>query len=389
MASAIGNLGVVPFRNIQDPAKLRRLLEAVLLLEGDLSLPTLLRHFVEEACATAGARYGALGVLNEDHTGLSEFITVGIEQETEAEIGARPTGQGVLGLLITEPKPLRLSDLSQHEDSFGFPAGHPPMTSFLGVPVATHAEVYGNLYLTDKIGWSEFTSDDEELVVALAQAAGIAIENARLHQRVQEIAVLEDRDRIARDLHDAIIQRLFAVGLSLQGLVRPPTPPAVAERISRAIADIDQAIIQIRSSIFELVDSTTQRGLRGEVLQIVRDLSDMLGFEVPVSFEGPVDTAVDPDLSEHILATVREGLTNVARHAAASSARVHLRVEDEWCVLEIIDNGQGIATAPKSSEGGLGLGNLRRRAQKQGGDLAIASAPEGGTILTWRVQRTG
>jgi two-component system, NarL family, sensor histidine kinase DevS len=380
----------VPFRNIQDPAKLRRLLEAVLLLEADLSLPTLLRHFVEEACATAGARYGALGVLNDDRTGLSEFVTVGIDEETQAEIGARPTGRGVLGLLITEPKPVRLSNLSEHEESFGFPPGHPPMTSFLGVPVATHAEVYGNLYLTDKIGWSEFTADDEELVVALAQAAGIAIENARLHQRVQEIAVLEDRDRIARDLHDAIIQRLFAVGLSLQGLVRHPTPPAVAERISRAISDIDQAIIQIRSSIFELADSTSQRGLRSDVLEIVRDLSATLDFDVPVSFEGPVDTALDPDLSEHILATVREGLTNIARHAAASSARVHLGVDDEWCVLEIIDNGQGIAAAtPKSSDGGLGLGNLRRRAQKHGGDLAITSPPGGGTILTWRVRRTG
>lgn len=265
------------------------------------------------------------------------------------------------------------------------------MASFLGVPVATHAEVYGNLYLTDKVGWSEFTRDDEDLVVALAQAAGIAIETARLHQRVQEIAVLEDRDRIARDLHDAIIQRLFAVGLSLQGLARPPTPPAVTEKISRAIADIDQAITQIRSSIYELADLATQRGVRSEVLAIVRDLSETLGFDVPASFEGPVETALDADLAEQLLATVREGLTNVARHAKASAAQVLLRVDvdDASCLLEIVDNGQGLVRTPRSREGGLGLNNLRRRAQEHGGDLAVTSPPGGGTVLTWRVPLTG
>ena len=179
------DLGLVPFRSIEDPVKLRRVLEATLLLEADLELPVLLRHFIEEARSMTAARYGALGVLNEDRTALSEFLTVGLEPDEEQRIGARPTGRGVLGVLINDPRPLRLSNLSSHDESFGFPPNHPPMTSFLGVPIKVRGEVYGNLYLTDKVGWSEFTRDDEALVEALALAAGIAIENARLHQRVQ------------------------------------------------------------------------------------------------------------------------------------------------------------------------------------------------------------
>ena len=173
----------MPYRSIEDPVKLRRVLEATLLIEADLELPSLLRHVVEEARSMAGARYGALGVLNEDRTALSEFVTSGLEPEEERLIGARPAGLGVLGLLISDPRPLRLSRLDEHPGSVGFPPNHPPMTSFLGVPVKVRNEVYGNLYLTDKIGWTEFTSDDQALVEVLAIAAGIAIENARLHQK--------------------------------------------------------------------------------------------------------------------------------------------------------------------------------------------------------------
>jgi GAF domain-containing protein len=169
----------LPYRSIEDPAKLRRVLEATLLVEADLELPVLLRHVIDEALSMTNARYGALGVLNEDRSALTEFITAGMTPEEEKQIGARPTGRGVLGLLITDPKPVRVSMIGSHPNSFGFPSNHPPMNSFLGVPIKVRDEVYGNLYLTDKIGWSEFTTDDEALVRALAIAAGIAIENAR------------------------------------------------------------------------------------------------------------------------------------------------------------------------------------------------------------------
>jgi GAF domain-containing protein len=208
----------MPYRSVEDPAQLRRLLEATLQLEADLDLPVLLRHFIEEARSMTGARYGAIGVLNDERTALAEFITVGLDPEQEERIGPRPKGLGVLGLLIADPHPLRLADIGAHPESFGFPLNHPPMTSFLGVPIKVRDEVYGNLYLTDKVGWTEFTAQDEALVGALALGAGIAIENTRLHQRVQKVAVYDDRDRLARDLHDNVIQRLFAAGLSLQAM---------------------------------------------------------------------------------------------------------------------------------------------------------------------------
>lgn len=379
----------MPYRRIEDPAALRRLLEAVLLLEADLSLPVLLRHFVQEACSMTGARYGALGVLNRDRSGLAQFITVGLSKEQERVIGHRPTGLGVLGLLIVDPKPLRLRNISDHPDSAGFPAGHPEMHSFLGVPVGAHDEVYGNLYLTEKVGWSEFSQDDEALVSAFAQAAGIAIENARLHERVQQVAVLEDRDRIARDLHDAVIQRLFAIGLQLQGIARPPLEGETLERVQRAINDLDDTIRQIRSSIFELGrTSSMDSGLRASVLDLVRELRSVVGFDVSVSFDGPVETAVPDDVVEHLLFTIREALTNVGRHANASSATMLVRAATGTLSLEVVDDGRGIAAAAAGGDtagGGLGLVNLRRRAEKLGGDMLVDTAETGGTSLVWRV----
>ncbi|MGP8058241.1 MAG: GAF domain-containing protein, partial [Acidimicrobiales bacterium] len=209
----------MPFHRITDPAKLQRLMQAMLMIEADLQLPVLLTHLVEEARQLVDARYGALGVLDDRGTALEEFITVGLSDDEEEAVGLRPTGQGILGLLILEPEPLRLPDLSAHPDSYGVPANHPPMTTFLGVPVQSRGSVYGNLYLTDKRSGNEFTDEDEAAVMALALAAGIAIENARLHNRVRDLTLIEDRDRIARDLHDQVIQRLYATGMALEGTV--------------------------------------------------------------------------------------------------------------------------------------------------------------------------
>ena len=367
----------MPYRSIDDPVKLRRILEAVMLIEADLDLPDLLRHVIEEACSMTSARYGALGVLNAKGDALSEFVTVGLSVEEEERIGARPTGRGVLGLLITEPKALRLTSLGSDPDSYGFPPGHPPMDSFLGVPIKVRDEVYGNLYLTDKQGWSEFTADDEALVGALALAAGIAIENTRLHQRVAEVAVYDDRDRLARDLHDTVIQRLFAVGLSIQSVVGAPGGPGAVERLQGAVRDIDETIRQVRASIYELGDQGTDQGVRAKVLSLVRDLDPVVGSEVAVSFEGPVDTAVSDQVTEHLLATIREAVTNVGRHAQATKASVVLCVDGTQCRLQVTDNGRGFK-GTSSSDGGHGLGNLRRRAEKLNGHLLIESPPGAG-----------
>jgi signal transduction histidine kinase len=374
----------VPYRAIEDPVKLRRLLEATLLLEADLELPSLLRHLIDEARSMTGARYGAIGVLNDERTSLVEFITVGLEPEEEARIGARPTGKGVLGIFITDPRPLRLADLGSQPDSYGFPPNHPPMTSFLGVPIRVRGEVYGNLYLTDKVGWSEFTSDDESLVEALALAAGIAIENARLHKKVQQVAVYEDRDRLARDLHDTVIQRLFAVGLSLQGMAGEAASSVMSERLETAISDLDETIRQVRSAIYELGSAATESGVRATILSLVRDLNPVVGFSVQVSFDGPVDSVVSPEVAEQLFAVVREALTNIGRHARASHASLSLSVADGACCLRISDDGDGIEPTAVG-EGGFGLVNLRRRAEKLQGSFVTESPAAGGTSLIWRV----
>jgi len=374
----------VPYRSIEDPIKLRRVLRATLLLESDLELPSLLRHVVEEARSMTGARYAALGVLDGTRSTLDEFITVGLRSDEEDRIGDRPTGRGVLGLMIVDPRPLRLEDLGSHPDSSGFPPGHPPMSSFLGVPIKVRDEVYGNLYLTDKTGASCFTSDDEALVGALALAAGMAIENYRLHQRVQAVAVSEDRARLARDLHDTVIQRLYAIGLSLQSMSAEVAVAGMADRLGSVITNIDDTIRQVRSSIYELGSTDDDTGVRAQVLSLVRSLNSVVGFEVRVTFGGPIDAAVSDEVGDHLLATVREALTNVGRHAQATQATLALRVGAGVCRLEITDNGRG-PHPTTGTEGGLGLVNLKSRAEGLGGTMVLEAGPAGGTTLVWQV----
>jgi len=359
-------------------------MDAVLLIEADIELPVLLRHIVEEACSLVGARYGALGVLNDDRSGLEQFLTVGFSDAEERATGPGPTGRGVLGLLITEPKTLRLSDLGAHPESYGFPSGHLPMKSFLGVPIRVrlNAEVYGNLYLTDKIGAETFSDEDEALAEALALAAGIAIENTRLHERVRVLSVLDDRERIGRDLHDRVVQRLFALGVGLQAAKRLLELPLVVERIDRAIDDVDATINEIRTTIFELGDSSIGGGLRQGVIALANELAPSLGARAEVSFTGEVDNRVPQQVADHLLAVVREALTNAAKHAQATRFIVTLSAADD-VILEVVDDGVGID--PTTQGHGLGLSNLRSRAEKLGGTFDVHSAADRGTRLTWRV----
>jgi signal transduction histidine kinase len=374
----------VPYRRVDDPAKLRRLMDAVLMIEADIELAVLLRHIVEEACSLVGARYGALGVLNEARSGLERFLTVGLSEDQEKAIGARPTGRGVLGLLMTDPKPLRLDDLGSHPESYGFPAEHPPMKTFLGLPIRVRVstEVYGNLYLTDKMDADAFSEEDEALAEALALAAGIAIENTRLHERVRMLSVLDDRERIGRDLHDRVVQRLFALGMGLQATKRLPELELVRDRIDRAIDDVDATINEIRTTIFELGDSSIGGGLRQGVIALANELTPSLGARPEVSFVGPVDNSVPQHVADHLLAVVRESLTNSAKHAQATRFVVTLRVGDD-AVLEVVDDGVGIDLSARGK--GLGLTNLRNRAEKLGGTFEVQLAAEGGTRVTWRV----
>ncbi len=372
-----------PFDQIDDPAKLRRLVQAILILDAELNLPVVLRRMIEEACDLVDAQFGALGVLSANGRTLDQFLTVGLGSEEEHAIGPRPTGRGVLGTLIADDKPLRLANIADSPDSFGFPADHPTMTSFLGVPVRVHGEVYGNLYLTNKRHAKEFSEDDEELVLALAMAAGIAIENARLHSLVRDLALTEDRDRIARDLHDSVIQRLFAIGLSLQGTARLVERPDAVMRISEAIDKLDETIRQLRKAIFDIEMTINKEGLQPKVLDLVHELRPVLGLHPHVSLSGPVDHVVTGQLTDELLAVLREALTNVGKHARATNVVITVAVGDELRMV-VADDGIGMSSR-EESPGSLGLKNMRQRAERRGGSMEIGTSREGGTRLTWHV----
>jgi signal transduction histidine kinase len=258
------------------------------------------------------------------------------------------------------------------------------MRSFLGVPILVRGQVFGNLYLCDKSSDDVFSDIDEELVIALAGAAGIAIENARLHARVADIALFEDRERIARELHDTVIQRLFATGLTLQATVPLVSDrPEVVTRLQAMVEDLDVTVRHVRSAIFELHTARLPGdSLRQAVLTLCAESSRSLGFEPRVQFDGPIDSAVDGPIAEHVLAVLQEALSNVTRHAAASKVDVSLATADGDLLLTVTDDGRGLTD---TVTGGRGLENMRARASRAGGEAGWESAPGGGTTLRWRV----
>ena len=378
-------MSVLPaVESIEDVARLRDLLDAVLQINADLSLPDMLERIVRAGVHLIGAKYGALGVLSEGGTSLSEFVFVGLDQEVANGIPEVPQGRGILGLLIRDPRPIRIANLTSHSESFGFPPGHPQMNSFLGVPITTRGEVFGNLYLTDKTEAYEFTSEDETLAIALANAAAVAIENARLHDRVKSLALAEDRERIASDLHDTVIQRLFAIGLGLEA-VRPLTSNDVAKRrIDEAVDSLDETARQIRSTVFALQGRAhRERGLRDEVSAIVTEAAAGLGFEPFLHLDGAIDSEIDDETAEHVTSVVREALANVVRHSRATRVEVDLVVKNHQLRVEVRDDGVGM---PPIHRAGRGLTSMAKRAQDLGGSVSISPGVNGrGTVLAWRV----
>ena len=504
------------------------LLDAVSAIASDLDLTSVLTRIVTAATQLTDAEYGALGVLGSDGR-LVEFLTTGIDEATRALIGDLPTGDGILGVIISEPKGLRLVDLAAHPRSVGFPANHPPMSSFLGMPVRIRGTVFGNLYLTEKRGGLPFTEQDEQLVEALAGTAGLVIDNARTYglserrrrwleataeigvdlqppvhaenalgkivdtaravsgaratvlrathaadgdavaadpadldlvrelvdhvrndleldvsapahrlivggvdavvipvrahlapvlalaalfdrssplndaserellasfadqaalaldrgQAVadrQELALISDRERIARDLHDVVIQQLFAAGLQLQGVASMVSSPEVARRLDETVASLDDTIKAIRGTIFELHDKQGS-SLRSEIRALARDYVPVLGFSPTVRTSGPIDTVVPGTVHAQVLAVLREALSNVARHALAESAEVEVLVSVHDLVLRVADDGIGMPADPRES----GLRNARRRAADLGGVLEMLPGSGRGTTLVWRI----
>lgn len=352
----------------------------------DLDLPVLLRHVAEAARELVGARYSAIGVLDPGGTYLAEFITVGVDDETRARIGDPPKGHGVLGLLITEPRAIRMPDIREHPDSFGFPVGHPPMTTFLGVPLFVHDRVFGNLYLTDKVNGEAFSDVDEELLAGLAAAAALAIENTRLHQRASELEVLEDRERIARDLHDRVLQDLFAIGLEIQGTARRAEDDALASRLDGHVEDLDRTIREIRTVIFGFGTGAARRpGVEQAVREVVAQATRALGFAPSLQIDGAIDALVPVPEAGELLAVLREALANVARHARARRVDVRVLCGELHLLLEVVDDGRGLPAAP---HGGNGLDNMQTRAEALGGSVVLERASTGGTVVQWSVPLT-
>ncbi|HYV59805.1 MAG TPA: GAF domain-containing sensor histidine kinase, partial [Acidimicrobiia bacterium] len=358
--------------------RLQQLLDAMLSIGSELSLPTVLQRIVESACKLVDARYGALGVVGERGQ-LSELVTNGVDESTHEAVGRRPELTGILGVLVTDPKPIRLRELTEHPQARGFPPGHPEMTSFLGVPIRGRDAV-GSLYLADKQTAAEFSEEDEQLAVMLAAASGVAIDNARLQGSLEHVAVLEDRERIARELHDKVIQRLFAAGMSLQTTLPMTSRPEVSERINQAVDEIDETIRDIRRTIFAL-ESRSRRGVRVDVFARVDAARELLGFTPELRLEGPIDSVVPEATADHLLSTLYEALSNVAQHANASSVDVGVEAGEELR-LRVVDDGVGL---PDRVEPGSGLRNMERRALELGGSASVRRGERGGTVLDWSV----
>lgn len=359
--------------------RLRTLLDISNDLTRRLELPVLLRRLVEVAVDLLDARYGALGVIGTARR-LEQFIHIGIDDELAARIGHLPEGKGLLGVLIDDATPVRLGRLSDDSRSSGFPSHHPPMNSFLGVPIRVGDEVFGNLYLTESRR-GEFSDEDEELALALAATAGVAIENARLFEHRRQLELLDERTRIARDLHDHVIQRLFAVGLNLQAIAGR-LPDEVAESVTGQVAEVDHAIAQIRQSIFALSASGPARdSVRARVLEVIDRFHGQLQQPIAARFRGPVDLASDPGMTDDLVAVVTEGIANAIRHAEASTVSVSVATRDGQMVAEIEDDGKGLAPSTRLS----GLANLQARASARAGSLELVPADGGGTLLRWRV----
>jgi len=357
------------------------LFAAVMDVVAGIDLRSTLERIVQSAVHLSHATYGALGILGPGGE-VSEFLHVGMDPEVAARLGKPPRGRGVLGTLVKHPVPIRLADLSQHPDSYGFPEHHPPMKSFLGLPVRVRGSVFGNLYLTEKRDGGEFTAEDEELVAALAAAAGLAIENARLSEKTQQIAVYEDRNRIARDLHDLVIQSLFATGMTLESIARRPNiDPADAEKIRSSADELDRTIKQIRQSIYALTSQSDAVTLRRRVMHEIEAYEHLLGSTPSIIFEGPVDAMTSDAMAEQLIAVLRELLSNAMRHAKATALSVSVLLEDGSLVLIVADNGVGIPETARRS----GLENMRVRAEGLGGRFEVGPNNPKGTVARWAI----
>ncbi len=359
---------------------LQSLHQATLLVASELDLDKVLLQIVEAARSLADARYAALGVSNKDGY-LESFIHSGMQTGLVPLIGHLPRGRGLLGAIINEKRTIRIPKISDDPRSYGLPEHHPPMESFLGVPIMVAGEVLGNLYLTEKMEAEEFSDDDALLIEMLAANAAAAIQNARLFQQVEQLAVLEERTRIGMDLHDGVIQAVYGVGLSVETakMVLPDNASESDELLGLALGQLDDAIHDIRNYIMDLRPRRFGGNLQQGIEQLVREFeANML---VPIELHYDVSASLTAAFGRTIFLTAQEALANVARHAKASRVWVSVVEEDQTLTLIIRDDGVGFDPATRHNRIGHGLVNMQQRAREIAGRFELKSQPDAGTTL--------
>jgi signal transduction histidine kinase len=364
-----------------DPAAWAALTDAALAIAAEHELDQVLQTAVDRARQLVQAHYAALGLAGVDGR-LARLVVSGMDDAQVAQMKFRPTGRGILGLLLTKPETLRLTDLSTHPSASGFPPHHPHMTSFLGVPLTVRENTLGALYLTDKIEEGPFSERDEWLVQQLAAHVAVAIENAYFYQRLRQRTVLEERERIGMDLHDGIIQSIYAVGLSLElgRMVLEEKASEAEDHIRSAIEGLDNIIRDLRSYIMDLQPGRIQdEPLSTALERLVREFRANTLVQVSVE----VADDIEDELADHcrlaLFHITQEALANVAKHAHASRVTVKLDRLDGWVVLSVEDDGAGFDSDNIGGIPGHGLSNMAVRAHSLGGNLTVTSAPGHGT----------
>src|SRR5215212_4678141 len=360
--------------------------KASLELVKDVSLDHLLERIAKVACEQADARYAALGVLDESGK-LVKFISVGMTDDEIKLIDHPPIGKGLIGELMNTEAPLRVPVIQEHPRSSGFPAHHPEMTSFLGVPIRAGKQQLGQIYLTNKIDAPEFTADDEKIIQMLAGYAAAAIQNARLHENTHRLAVLEERERIGMDLHDGIIQSIYGVGLALESALHSfdDEPEDAKTRVRHSIDGLNQAIRDLRGYILDLRPRQMgNEGLMSGLKRLITEFRANTLANVQLTANENELKDLSQAYSMVLFHISQEALANIAKHAKAKQVDISLWSSDERVLMEINDNGKGFEMEKMNASIGHGLANMQTRVRAVGGDVDISSVvDEGTTVLAW------
>lgn len=363
--------------------QLSALNEAALAIAAELSLDKVLAKIVDLARDLIGAQYAALGVPNSEGY-LETFVHSGMPTEIAKQIPHLPQGHGLLGLLIDEPRPIRIPHIANHARSVGFPPGHPEMESFLGVPVLAGSMVLGNLYLTNKLDSPEFSAEDQAMVEMLAAHVAVAIQNARLYEQVGRLAIVDERARIGMDLHDGVIQSIYAVGLILESTrleIQKSNVAAADGLLENAITSLNDTIRDIRNFILDLRPHRFSGNLEQGLSRLVREFQANTMVSVTLSVPPEVVMTLSTPVVRAIFLTTQEALANVARHARATEVTVTAQNHLRGVELVITDNGRGFDVSAMRQAVGHGLANMRARAEDLHGTFRINSAPGKGTVI--------